>query len=60
MVVRGDGPGISRWRPGRWLGPLPFQGSYLVSQGKNLCVERRAAGKEFDDLIHAGIGIRWR
>ena len=40
-------------------GPFPFQDSYLLSQGKNFCVERRAVREDFDDHMHAGKGIRW-
>ena len=36
-----------------------FQDSYLLSQGKDFCVERRAVREDFDDLMHAGKGIRW-
>ena len=43
----------------QWPGPLPFQDSYLLSQGKDFCVERRAVREDFDDLMHAGKGIRW-
>ena len=45
--------------PKRWPGPFPFQDSYLLSQGKDFCVERRAVREDFDDLMHAGKGIRW-
>ena len=45
--------------PKRWPGPFPFQDSYLLSQGKDFCMERRAIRKDFDDLMHAGKGIRW-
>ena len=31
----------------------------LLSQGKDFCVERRAVREDFDDLMHAGKGIRW-
>ena len=37
--------------PKRWPGPFPFQDSYLLSQGKDFCVERRAVREDFDDLI---------
>ena len=47
-AFRSDGPG-----------PFPFQDSYLLSQGKDFCVERRAVREDFDDLMHAGKGIRW-
>ena len=30
----------------------------LLSQGKDFCVERRAVREDFDDLMHAGKGIR--
>ena len=40
-------------------GAFPFQDSYLLSQGKDFCVERRAVREDFDDLMHAGKGIRW-
>ena len=40
-------------------GPFPFQDSYLLSQGKDFCVERRAVREDSDDLIHARKGIRW-
>ena len=43
----------------QWPGPFPFQDSYLLSQGKDFCVERRAVREDFDDLMHAGKGIRW-
>ena len=45
--------------PKQWPGPFPFQDSYLLSQGKDFCVERRAVREDFDDLTHAGKGIRW-
>ena len=35
------------------------RGLYLLSQGKDFCVERRAVREDFDDLMHAGKGIRW-
>ena len=31
----------------------------LLSQGKDFWVERRAVRENFDDLMHAGKGIRW-
>ena len=48
-------------------GPFPFQDSYLLSQGKDFCVECRAVREDFaedgdehvDDLVHAVKGIRW-
>jgi len=51
----------------RWPGPFPFQDSYLLAEGKDFHVERRAAGEDFaedgdedfDDLVHARKGIRW-
>ena len=53
--------------PKRWLGPSPFQDSYLLAEGEDFCVERRAVEEDFaehgeehfDDLLHAGKGIRW-
>jgi hypothetical protein len=48
---------------------LPFQDSYLLAEGEDFCVERRAAEEglsddgedDFDNLMHAGEGIRrWR
>jgi hypothetical protein len=58
--ARQDDPENPIRHPKRRPGPFPFQDSYLLSEGKDFCVERRAAGKDFDDLIHAGKGIRWR
>ena len=40
-------------------GPFPFQDSYLLSQGMDFCVERRAVREDFNDLMHAVKGIRW-
>ena len=41
--------------PKQWPGPFPFQDSYLLSQGKYFCVERRAVREDYDDLIHSVI-----
>ena len=48
---------------------MSFQDSYLLAEGEDFCVERGAAEEDppddgeddFDDLMHAGEGIRrWR
>jgi hypothetical protein len=31
----------------------------MLAQRKDFCVERRSAEEDFDDLMHAGKGIRW-
>ena len=39
-------------------GAFSVSGSYLLSQGKDFCVERRAVREDFDDLMHVGKVIR--
>ena len=57
--LRQDDPENPIRLPKQWPGPFPFQDSYLLSQGKDFCVERRVVREDFDDLMHAGKGIRW-
>ena len=42
----------------QWPGAFPFQESYLLWQGKDFCMERRAVREDFDGLMHARKSIR--
>jgi hypothetical protein len=58
--ARQDDPENPIRHPKWWPGSFPFQDSYLLAEGEDFCVERRAAGEDFNDLVHARKAIRSR